>query len=269
MRSPTSSTRSTRTRATACCCETYALTGDLPPRAARCATRSSSPGTTGARSRGSTTPRPSSRPHAHGRGPAPAHRARLAPRARASTPRSAPPSTRSASSARQRAQGAGADPARRRCSMAEIAREVGLPQPRPSATSRRATSRFAVHRDVREHRRPTLGSTRCGPARRHRWPRSTIIRRTGTARRRTHTLIGAAAVVAALLSRAPSSPPGAPSRAPSTRRARCPGSPCARPRRRPAPRRRPLLPPTRSSATAAACPGARARRPTTWRATAW
>lgn len=84
-------------------------------------------------------------------------------------------------------------------SLADIAREVGLPQAETERALQRATSRFAVSRavastDVRLRlealRAPLIGT---------RWPRSTIIRRTGTARRRTHTLIGSAAVVAALL----------------------------------------------------------------------
>jgi DNA-directed RNA polymerase specialized sigma24 family protein len=84
-------------------------------------------------------------------------------------------------------------------SLADIAREVGLPQAETERALQRATSRFAMSRavastDVRLRldalRAPLIGT---------RWPRSTIIRRTGTARRRTHTLIGSAAVVAALL----------------------------------------------------------------------
>lgn len=83
--------------------------------------------------------------------------------------------------------------------LADIAREVGLPQAETERALQRATSRFAVSRavastDVRLRlealRAPLIGT---------RWPRSTIIRRTGTARRRTHTLIGSAAVVGALL----------------------------------------------------------------------
>lgn len=84
-------------------------------------------------------------------------------------------------------------------SLTDIAREVGLPRADTERALQSATSRFAMARavpstDVRLRldalRAPLLGTS---------WPRSTIIRRTGTARRRTHTLIGSAAVIAALL----------------------------------------------------------------------
>ena len=83
--------------------------------------------------------------------------------------------------------------------LADIAREVGLPQGETERALQSATSRFAVVRDVASTQvRPLLEALR-GPLADTRWPRSTIIRRTGTARRRTHTLIGSAAVVAAVL----------------------------------------------------------------------
>lgn len=84
-------------------------------------------------------------------------------------------------------------------SLADIAREVGLPQTETERALQSATSSFAMSRgvastDVRlrlDALRAQLGNSR--------WPRSTIIRRSGTARRRTHALVGIAAVVAALL----------------------------------------------------------------------
>lgn len=84
-------------------------------------------------------------------------------------------------------------------SMPEIAREVGLPRPDTERELQTATSRFAVTRDV-----PTTGLRSVfEPVRAHveggRWPRATIIRRAGATRRRTHTVIGVAATVAALV----------------------------------------------------------------------
>ena len=84
-------------------------------------------------------------------------------------------------------------------SLADIAREVGLPQAETERALQSATSRFSVIRDVASTDvRPRLEALR-GPLADARWPRSTIVRRSGTARRRSHTLIGSAAVVAALL----------------------------------------------------------------------
>jgi DNA-directed RNA polymerase specialized sigma24 family protein len=85
-------------------------------------------------------------------------------------------------------------------SMAEISREVGLPRTDTERELQTATARFAVARDV-----PTTSIRSVfEPVRRYvetsgRWPRSTIIRRSGAARRRTHTVIGVAATVAALV----------------------------------------------------------------------
>ena len=83
-------------------------------------------------------------------------------------------------------------------SMPEMAREVGRT---PDTTARElqvATDQFAMHRDVPSthvagHLR-RLGEVTAGV----RWPRVTIIRRHGSARRRTHTVAGAAAAVAAV-----------------------------------------------------------------------
>jgi DNA-directed RNA polymerase specialized sigma24 family protein len=85
-------------------------------------------------------------------------------------------------------------------SMAEISREVGLPRTDTERELQSATAKFAVARDV-----PTTSiRSAFEPVRRYvetsgRWPRSTIIRRAGATRRRTHTVIGVAATVAALV----------------------------------------------------------------------
>jgi DNA-directed RNA polymerase specialized sigma24 family protein len=84
-------------------------------------------------------------------------------------------------------------------SLAEISREVGLPRAEAERDLQTATAQFAVHREV-----PTTSiRTVFEAVRAHvadtRWPRATIIRRAGAARRRTHTVIGAAATVAALV----------------------------------------------------------------------
>ncbi|WP_284533574.1 hypothetical protein [Nocardioides sp. T2.26MG-1] len=84
-------------------------------------------------------------------------------------------------------------------SLAEIAREVGLPRPEAERELQSATSQLSMLREV-----PTTSiRTLFDPVRAYvedgRWPRSTIIRRSGAARRRTHTVIGIAATVAALV----------------------------------------------------------------------
>lgn len=84
-------------------------------------------------------------------------------------------------------------------SMADMAREVGLPAVEAERELQTATAQFAVHRDV-----PTTSiRTLFEGLRRHvettQWPRATIVRRAGAARRRTHTVAGAVAVVAALV----------------------------------------------------------------------
>jgi DNA-directed RNA polymerase specialized sigma24 family protein len=84
-------------------------------------------------------------------------------------------------------------------SMTDMAREVGLPRAEAERELQSATSQFAVHRDVPTTTiRPLFE-----PLREHaetaRWPRPSIIRRAGAARRRTHTTLGAVAVVAGLV----------------------------------------------------------------------
>jgi len=84
-------------------------------------------------------------------------------------------------------------------SLAEIAREVGLPRLDAERELQSATAQLSVLREV-----PTTSiRTLFDPIRAHvedsRWPRGPIIRRSGAARRRTHTVIGIAATVAALV----------------------------------------------------------------------
>lgn len=84
-------------------------------------------------------------------------------------------------------------------SLAEIAREVGLPRTEAERELQSATAQLSVLREV-----PTTSiRTLFDPVRAHvqdgRWPRAPIIRRSGAARRRTHTVIGIAAAVAALV----------------------------------------------------------------------
>lgn len=83
-------------------------------------------------------------------------------------------------------------------SLSDMAREAGLPRHDAERELQTATAQFAIHRNVpsttirtlfealREHVEPVT------------WPRATIIRRAGAARRRTHTAVGAVVAVAAL-----------------------------------------------------------------------
>lgn len=84
-------------------------------------------------------------------------------------------------------------------SLAEIAREVGLPRTDAERELQTATAQFAMAREVPS----TSIRSVFDPVREYiednRWPRPTIIRRAGAARRRTHTVIGVGATVAALV----------------------------------------------------------------------
>jgi DNA-directed RNA polymerase specialized sigma24 family protein len=84
-------------------------------------------------------------------------------------------------------------------SMGDLAREVGLPRAEAERQLQLGTAQFAVHRDVRTtHIRPLLESLR-EHVEEGVWPRPSILRRAGAARRRTHTLVGAGVAVAALV----------------------------------------------------------------------
>lgn len=84
-------------------------------------------------------------------------------------------------------------------SMGELAREVGLPRAEAERQLQTATAQFAVHRDVpTTHIRPLFEPLRA-QVEQVQWPRPTIIRRAGAARRRTHTMVGAGVAVAAIV----------------------------------------------------------------------
>lgn len=84
-------------------------------------------------------------------------------------------------------------------SLSDIARAVSLPRGDAERELQTAEAQFSLHRDVptTEARRllhdlaESLSSTR--------WPRASVVRRSGAARRRTHTVIGAALATTALL----------------------------------------------------------------------
>lgn len=85
-------------------------------------------------------------------------------------------------------------------SLHDMARELGLPLAEAERLLQTATSQFSVHREL-----PTTSIRGLFvPLREHvegsaRWPRPTILRRAGAARRRTHTAIGVGAAVAGLV----------------------------------------------------------------------
>lgn len=84
-------------------------------------------------------------------------------------------------------------------SLSEVARTVGLPRVDAERELQTASSQFSLHRDVPTTDVPRLLHALAGPLEDIRWPRATVIRRAGAARRRTHTVIGAGLATAALL----------------------------------------------------------------------
>jgi DNA-directed RNA polymerase specialized sigma24 family protein len=85
-------------------------------------------------------------------------------------------------------------------SLSEVARTVGLPRADAERELQTASSQFSLHRDAPTTDIPRLLHALAGPLEDIRWPRATVIRRAGAARRRTHTVIGAGLATAALLS---------------------------------------------------------------------
>ncbi|WP_210504426.1 SigE family RNA polymerase sigma factor [Nocardioides xinjiangensis] len=81
----------------------------------------------------------------------------------------------------------------------ELAREVGLPRLDAERELQTASSQFSLHRDVPTTEISRLLHDLAVPLADIRWPRATVVRRSGAARRRTHTVIGAALATAALL----------------------------------------------------------------------
>ena len=84
-------------------------------------------------------------------------------------------------------------------SLSGISRAVGLPRSDAERELQTATSQFALHRDVPTTEVRRLLHDLAEPLESIRWPRATVIRRAGAARRRTHTVIGAGLATAALV----------------------------------------------------------------------
>ncbi len=83
-------------------------------------------------------------------------------------------------------------------SLPALAREAGLAQETAEAQLQTATTRFALARDVPAAAVITTLEPLAGPLADVGWPRATIVRRSGTTRRRTHTLAGVLGVLALL-----------------------------------------------------------------------
>lgn len=84
-------------------------------------------------------------------------------------------------------------------SLTDLGHMVGLPRSDAERELQTATSQFSLARDA-----PTTDVRRllhdlAAPLEEIRWPRATVIRRSGAARRRTHTVIGAGLAAAALV----------------------------------------------------------------------
>lgn len=81
----------------------------------------------------------------------------------------------------------------------QMAREIALPAERADLELQAAGAVFAHARGVDPAEVPALFEALADDVEaRARWPRTTIVRRAGSARRRTHTALGAAAIVATL-----------------------------------------------------------------------
>jgi len=83
-------------------------------------------------------------------------------------------------------------------SLEQLAREVGITRPRAERELQAATAAFCRHRGVAPTEILPLFEPMAAVVAEQRWPRPTILTRAGSARRRTHTLVGAAVAVAAL-----------------------------------------------------------------------
>jgi DNA-directed RNA polymerase specialized sigma24 family protein len=81
----------------------------------------------------------------------------------------------------------------------EMAREVGLPLADAERRLQTATTQFSLHREVSTTAMRPLFDQLTAHCADQRWPRATIVRRSGTARRRTHALACVALVVATLV----------------------------------------------------------------------
>ncbi|NYE37316.1 DNA-directed RNA polymerase specialized sigma24 family protein [Nocardioides cavernae] len=83
--------------------------------------------------------------------------------------------------------------------LSDMARAVGLPRLDAERELQTASAQFSLHRDAPTTEIPRLLHGLAEPLAEIRWPRATVIRRAGAARRRTHTAIGAAVATAALV----------------------------------------------------------------------
>jgi DNA-directed RNA polymerase specialized sigma24 family protein len=81
----------------------------------------------------------------------------------------------------------------------EMAREVGLPLEEAEARLQSATTQFSLQREVPSTAVRALMDQLASHCSGQRWPRATIIRRSGTTRRRTHAVAGVALVVATVV----------------------------------------------------------------------
>jgi DNA-directed RNA polymerase specialized sigma24 family protein len=81
----------------------------------------------------------------------------------------------------------------------QIAREVGLPLTRTEAELQTTTARFAVEREIAPTEVLRVFEPMAAELREVRWPRTSILTRAGTGRRRLHTAIGASVALAAFV----------------------------------------------------------------------
>ena len=84
-------------------------------------------------------------------------------------------------------------------SMEEMAREIGIPSDLAERELQTAAAQFAAQRDIPASSIPMAFAALATATGDVHWPRVTIIRRAGAARRRMHTVVGAGVVVAALV----------------------------------------------------------------------
>ncbi|KQV65022.1 hypothetical protein ASC64_15125 [Nocardioides sp. Root122] len=84
-------------------------------------------------------------------------------------------------------------------SLDDISRTVGLPRADAERELQTAASQFSLHRDVPSAEVGRLLHDLAEPLTSTRWPRASVVRRSGAARRRTHTVIGAAVATTTLL----------------------------------------------------------------------
>jgi DNA-directed RNA polymerase specialized sigma24 family protein len=84
-------------------------------------------------------------------------------------------------------------------SMEDMAREIGLPSDAVQRELQTAAAQFATQKNIRTSSIPMAFTALATATTEVAWPRVTIIRRAGAARRRMHTVVGAGAVVAALV----------------------------------------------------------------------